>query len=66
MVKEIILFEGLVYLSFCCKFELMINSEQQQIIKETTARFNPSLVGVFGSYAHGEQTQFTSAHRARK
>lgn len=33
----------------------MIDSRQQQIIKETTARFNPSMVGVFGSYARGQQ-----------
>lgn len=33
----------------------MINSRQRQIIKETTAKFNPSLVGVFGSYARGQQ-----------
>ena len=33
----------------------MIDSKQQQIIKETTAKFNPSLVGVFGSYARGQQ-----------
>jgi|GEM_PF-356456 len=36
-------------------FEQMIDSKKQQIIKEITAKFNPSLVGVFGSYARGQQ-----------
>lgn len=38
-----------------CIFEVMIDSRQQQIIKKITAKFNPSLVGVFGSYARGQQ-----------
>ena len=33
----------------------MIDSRQQQIIKRITAKFNPSLVGIFGSYARGQQ-----------
>lgn len=33
----------------------MIDARQQRIIKETTAKFNPSLVGVFGSYARSQQ-----------
>lgn len=33
----------------------MITEKQEQLIKEVTGRYNPSLVGVFGSYARGEQ-----------
>jgi len=33
----------------------MIDVKQQQIIREATAKFNPSLIGIFGSYARGQQ-----------
>lgn len=33
----------------------MISSQQEQIIKTVTQRVQPTLVGVFGSYARGEQ-----------
>ncbi|WP_257658779.1 nucleotidyltransferase family protein [Parapedobacter lycopersici] len=33
----------------------MIDLRLQEIIKETTAKYQPSLIGVFGSYARGEQ-----------
>lgn len=33
----------------------MINSEQKNIIKHTLKKYNPSVLGVFGSYARNEQ-----------
>jgi hypothetical protein len=33
----------------------MITPHQEHIIKRVTQRINPTLVGVFGSYARGEQ-----------
>lgn len=35
----------------------MISKEQEQIIKSVVNKFNPILVGIFGSYARGEQTE---------
>jgi predicted nucleotidyltransferase len=34
----------------------MITTEQEKIIKETLIPFEPSMVGIFGSYARNEQT----------
>lgn len=34
----------------------MITIEQQEIIKDRISKYNPTVVGVFGSYARGEQT----------
>lgn len=34
----------------------MITSAQEKIIKETLIPFEPSLVGIFGSYARNEQS----------
>lgn len=45
--------------AFCDKFLIfgyMLTQQQANIIKDITRRFNPTLVGVFGSYARGEQT----------
>ncbi len=33
----------------------MISVEQQNIIKRVTQKVNPTLVGIFGSYARGEE-----------
>ncbi len=33
----------------------MISLEQQRIIKNVTQKVNPSLIGIFGSYARGEE-----------
>ena len=33
----------------------MITPHQERIIKSVTERINPKMVGVFGSYARGEQ-----------
>jgi hypothetical protein len=33
----------------------MITPHQERIIKRVTERINPKMVGVFGSYARGEQ-----------
>lgn len=33
----------------------MITQEQVEVIKDITRRFNPTLIGIFGSYARGEQ-----------
>lgn len=35
----------------------MLSLEQQQLIRDKIAPLNPSLVGVFGSYARGEESQ---------
>jgi uncharacterized protein len=32
----------------------MITSQQEQIIKQVTRKFQPSMIGIFGSYARGE------------
>ncbi len=34
----------------------MITTQQKNIILDLTERFNPTLLGVFGSYARNEQT----------
>lgn len=34
----------------------MISQQQEKIIKNITQKYNPVLVGVFGSYARNEQT----------
>lgn len=34
----------------------MVTQQQAKIIKDITRRFNPTLIGIFGSYARGEQT----------
>ena len=34
----------------------MISPQQENIIKSVIKRINPTLVGVFGSYARGEET----------
>lgn len=33
----------------------MITQRQEKIIKDITRRFNPTFVGIFGSYSRGEQ-----------
>lgn len=35
----------------------MISSKQQDIIINTITRYNPSMIGVFGSYARGDHDQ---------
>jgi predicted nucleotidyltransferase len=35
----------------------MITSQQETIIRNVTQRFQPTLLGVFGSYARGEETE---------
>jgi predicted nucleotidyltransferase len=35
----------------------MISPEQEKIIREVTRKFNPVLLGIFGSYARNEQTK---------
>lgn len=35
----------------------MISLQQEAIIKAVTQKVNPTLVGVFGSYARGEETE---------
>lgn len=35
----------------------MISAEQQNIIKRVTQKVNPTLVGIFGSYARGEENE---------
>lgn len=35
----------------------MISSEQRNIILDTVSKYSPKLVGVFGSYARGENTE---------
>ncbi|MFD2200074.1 type VII toxin-antitoxin system MntA family adenylyltransferase antitoxin [Shivajiella indica] len=35
----------------------MISQEQKNIIKKVTERFNPTFIGVFGSYARGEENE---------
>ncbi len=34
----------------------MITLKQEEVIKKTTEKLNPVLIGVFGSYARNEQT----------
>ena len=34
----------------------MLNNIQEDIIKNTLKKYDPSLVGIFGSYARNEQT----------
>jgi predicted nucleotidyltransferase len=33
----------------------MISVEQQNIIKNVTRKLNPTMIGIFGSYARGEE-----------
>jgi len=33
----------------------MITQQQVEVIKNVTERFNPAMIGIFGSYARGEQ-----------
>ena len=35
----------------------MISPQQQSLIIETVSRFNPRMIGIFGSYARGENNQ---------
>lgn len=35
----------------------MLNDQQKKIIKEITGKYNPVLVGIFGSFARKEQTK---------
>ena len=35
----------------------MITNQQCEIIKAITKKYNPVLIGIFGSYARNEQTQ---------
>ena len=35
----------------------MLNKEQQHIIIETLKPYNPSFIGLFGSYARNEETE---------
>jgi predicted nucleotidyltransferase len=35
----------------------MISIQQQNIIKSVTKRYNPTLLGIFGSYARGEESE---------
>jgi len=35
----------------------MISIQQQIIIKSVTKRYNPTLLGIFGSYARGEESE---------
>jgi predicted nucleotidyltransferase len=35
----------------------MISSDQKDIIKCATEKFRPSFIGIFGSYARGEETE---------
>jgi uncharacterized protein len=45
----------------------MISLGQQKIIQETTEKFNPKLLGVFGSYArndHNKDSDITRINRA--
>lgn len=35
----------------------MITLEQQRLILDTVAEYNPKMIGVFGSYARGENDQ---------
>jgi len=35
----------------------MISPQQENIIKSVTSKIHPTLLGVFGSYARGEQTE---------
>lgn len=35
----------------------MLTPQQEQIIKDVTQKVQPTLVGVFGSYARGEATK---------
>jgi predicted nucleotidyltransferase len=35
----------------------MISPQQENIIKSVTSKLHPTLLGVFGSYARGEQTE---------
>lgn len=34
----------------------MITSQQENTIREVVKKFNPAMVGIFGSYARNEQT----------
>jgi len=36
---------------------MMISIQQQNIIKSVTKRYNPTLLGIFGSYARGEESE---------
>lgn len=36
--------------------KIMLSNKQQEIIKSIAGKYNPSLLGVFGSYARNEQT----------
>lgn len=36
-------------------FEFMITQDQVKIIQDVVSRFKPTLIGIFGSYARGEQ-----------
>ncbi len=40
-----------------CKVTLMITKEQQGIIKQVFAPFEPEFIGVFGSFARGEERE---------
>lgn len=33
----------------------MISAVQEQVIRDITGRYNPTLIGIFGSYARNEQ-----------
>ena len=35
----------------------MITSQQQKTIREIAKKFNPAMIGIFGSYARNEQTK---------
>jgi predicted nucleotidyltransferase len=35
----------------------MISIQQQNIIKSVTKRYNPTLLGIFGPYARGEESE---------
>lgn len=36
---------------------MVISQNQKNIIKKTTQKFQPTLIGIFGSYARGEQIE---------
>lgn len=36
---------------------MAISQNQKNIIKKTTQKFQPTLIGIFGSYARGEQIE---------
>ena len=37
----------------------MLSAQQEILIKETLRKYEPSLVGIFGSYARNEQTSLS-------